>query len=630
MSVRLTSLAAVVVSLICAASASAAASDATIELSPIPSKFPERTFTVRLPKEVALKPGILKVRENGELVRRIAVTPLGGATGGDFGAVLLIDASTSMRGAPLEGAIGAARAFAARRKPNQNLAVATYHERVEVLLPFTTDKKKIDAALSETPAVVYLTRMYDAIEEAVRLIRERGLDYSAIVLLSDGQELGSTTTFEEATAAARENGVRIFTVALMSRFFDSTTLKSLSERTGGQYFEAESPDALVGIYSRLGTQLANEYLLEYESFAGPDEEVRVHVSVAAIGAEGNAGYRSPKLPVEIAVPQPIERSALDKLLQSKMTMTLLAVLVAALLALTMVMLIRPRTNGLQERLGTFVAVAKRPDGTRQTAALSGKLIAGTERSLQRTRWWGRFKEDLEIGEISLGAEQVVIVTVLATVLIAWVLTIFVSVPAALLALITPLVVRSVIQTRVGRQRRAFGDQLPDNLQVLSAALRAGHSLIGALSVVVDDAPEPSRREFRRIVADEQLGVSLDDGFTRVARRMRNRDLEQVALVAALQRETGANSAEVLDRVAETVRERAALRRLVRTLTAQGRMARWIVSALPVALVLAISVINPDYMDPMLSRTAGQLMLVAAALIVITGSLIIKKIVDIRI
>ena len=630
MNVRLTSLVAVIVALICAGSASAVSSDATIELSPIPSKFPERTFSIRLPKEIALRPNVLRVRENGELVNRVAVTPLGGATGGNFGAVLLIDASTSMRGAPLEGAIGAARAFAGRRKPQQNLAVATYHDRTQVLLPFTTDKAKIDAALSETPPVAYWTRMYDAIEEAVTLIRDRKLDYSAIVLLSDGQELGSTSTLEAATAAARENGVRIFTVALMSRFFDSTTLKSLSERTGGQYFEAESPDALVRIYSRLGTQLANEYLLQYKSFAGPNEQVRVHVSVAAIDAVGNARYRSPKLPVEIATPQPIHRSALDKLLQSRMTMTLLAALVAILLALTVVMMIRPRSNGLQERLGTFVAVAKRPDGTRQTAALSGKLIAGTERSLQRTRWWARFKEDLEIGEISVAAEQVVILTVLSTVLLAWALTIFINVPAAVLALLTPLAVRSFIQIRASRQRRAFADQLPDNLQVLSAALRAGHSLIGALSVVVDDAPEPSRREFRHVVADEQLGVSLDDGFTRVARRMRNRDLDQVALVAALQRETGANSAEVLDRVADTVRERAALRRLVRTLTAQGRMARWIVSALPVALVAAISVINPEYMDPMMSRTAGQLMLVFAAVIVISGSLIIKKIVNIRI
>jgi tight adherence protein B len=168
------------------------------------------------------------------------------------------------------------------------------------------------------------------------------------------------------------------------------------------------------------------------------------------------------------------------------------------------------------------------------------------------------------------------------------------------------------------------------LQVLSSALRAGHSLVGALSVVVADAPDPSGREFRQVLADEQVGMPLDDALRRVAVRMDNRDLEQVALVAALQRETGAGAAEVLDRVAETVRERAALRRLIRVLTAQGRMARWIVSALPIFLLLVISVLNPDYMKPLFTKPVGQVLVVFAGVMVIAGSLVIKKIMNIKV
>jgi tight adherence protein B len=112
--------------------------------------------------------------------------------------------------------------------------------------------------------------------------------------------------------------------------------------------------------------------------------------------------------------------------------------------------------------------------------------------------------------------------------------------------------------------------------------------------------------------------------------MKSRDLEQVALVAALQRESGGNSAEVLDRVSETIRERAALRRLVRTLTAQGRMARWIVSLLPVGLLLIISVLNHDYMDPLFTKTSGRIMFGFAAVMVVTGSLVIKRIINIKV
>jgi tight adherence protein B len=102
------------------------------------------------------------------------------------------------------------------------------------------------------------------------------------------------------------------------------------------------------------------------------------------------------------------------------------------------------------------------------------------------------------------------------------------------------------------------------------------------------------------------------------------------LVASLQRETGGNTAEVIDRVADTVRERADLRRMISTLTAQGRISRWVVSALPIVLAVMISAINPTYLDPLFKTTAGHVMLVVAVLLLVSGSLVIKKIVNIEV
>ena len=140
----------------------------------------------------------------------------------------------------------------------------------------------------------------------------------------------------------------------------------------------------------------------------------------------------------------------------------------------------------------------------------------------------------------------------------------------------------MIRYRATKTRRRFEDQLPDNLQVMASALRAGHSFIAALSVMVKDAPEPSRKEFRRVVQDEQLGISVEQSLEVVYERMRCEDVIYVGLIATLQRDTGGNTAEVLDKVVETMRERGKLRRLVRTLTAQGRLGGWIVTALPIA------------------------------------------------
>jgi tight adherence protein B len=200
----------------------------------------------------------------------------------------------------------------------------------------------------------------------------------------------------------------------------------------------------------------------------------------------------------------------------------------------------------------------------------------------------------------------------------------------IVAVVIPFGVRSLLKRKLAKQRKLFAEQLPDNLQVLASALRAGHSFIGALSVVVNDAPEPARSEFQRVVADEQLGVPIDQALHVVVQRMDSRELEQVALVGALQRETGGNTAEVLDRVTDTIRERFELRRTVSTLTAQGRMSRWVLTFLPLGLLLIISLVNPGYMHVMYTSTIGRVLLLMAAISITFGSLVIKRIVNIKV
>jgi tight adherence protein B len=110
--------------------------------------------------------------------------------------------------------------------------------------------------------------------------------------------------------------------------------------------------------------------------------------------------------------------------------------------------------------------------------------------------------------------------------------------------------------------------------------------------------------------------------------MANRDIEQVALLAELQRTSGGNSAEILDTVVGTIRERAEIRRLVRVLTAQGRMARWILTALPVLLTAFLWLVHPDIMAQFFTSGGGQVALMVAVVLVVAGSLLIQRIVNI--
>jgi tight adherence protein B len=472
--------------------------------------------------------------------------------------------------------------------------------------------------------------MYEAIDRAISLIKAAKLSPGSIVLLSDGQEVGSSSSPADAIAKAKEARIRIFSVGLRSRFYDAGTLNALASRTGGRYREASSPKALTTIFAELGSQLAREYILRYESAAEPNQKVQVAVRIKGISGLAVSGYTTPRS--SRGPSEPYRPSAASRILQSPLTMLVVALMTAGLLGFAVLTVIRPRRRTLRRRMAEFVSVhAAPPDAGARKGWITGRVLVGAERSLEATKWWARFKETLELAEIRMPAVHIVLWTSVATVFLMWMLALVSgSLLFAPVGLAVPLVVRSLIYRKLERLRKQFAEQLPDNLQVLASALRAGHSFVGALSVVVDDAAEPSRGEFRRIVADEQLGVPLEDAIRAVVRRMDNQDFEQIALVASLQRRTGGSMAEVLERVTETIRERFELRRMVQTLTAQGRMSRWIVSALPVGLLAVITLLNPGYTEPLFRTSGGRLVLLFAALLVVMGSYVIKRIVNIKV
>jgi len=311
---------------------------------------------------------------------------------------------------------------------------------------------------------------------------------------------------------------------------------------------------------------------------------------------------------------------------SGFAVALLALFVAGLVAFALLVGLRSRESKVVDRVQQFA-------GDTPAAAASDQdswhRVAVRRARVEGQGGLARIERQLEIARIEMSATRVVLLTLGATVLAMFLLGLIAPI-FMILALLTPLGTKALVERKLRQVRGEFADQLPPNLQVLASALRVGQSFIGALTVVVENAHEPSKSELQRVLTDEQLGVPIEEAIRRVAVRMASRDLEQVALLAELQRTAGGNAAEVLDTVVETLRERADLRRLVQTLTAQGRLARWILSALPIAAGLSLAAIQPTAILPMVQSGIGQIALVVAALLVVTGSLIIQKIVDIKV
>jgi tight adherence protein B len=449
------------------------------------------------------------------------------------------------------------------------------------------------------------------------------------VLLSDGADTGSKASVADVVARAHAAHLRVYTVGLRSSAYVPAPLQELARNLDGAYTEAAESSQLTSIFHDLGTRIANDYLITYPSTQGPKRRVNVTLDIAGSGRTVSR-YTTPALPTYGT--GEFHRSLAVRFWGSPLTMLLFALLAAVLVAISArILLAQPRSRTLRRRMGEFVSITQAAESRPAGPRLPDRVFTEAEKGLSRSEWWDRFNLELEIAEIQMPAIQIVLWTFVGTVVAMWLLAgILGSALFAVLGLFVPFAVRAFLKRKLRKTRDAFGDQLPDSLQVLASALRAGHSLIGALSVVVEESADPTKREFGRIVTDEQLGVPLEDALDRVARRMESRDLEQVSVVAELQRRTGSNSAEVFDRVTETVRERFALRRLVRGLTAQGRLSRWVLTCLPLGLLLVIALLNPGYLHPLLHTFFGNVLLVLGAIMVTSGSLIIKRIVEIEV
>ena len=563
--------------------------------------FPDRAYLLALPTTRALAASNVNVTENGGPVAGLGVTPPGGSKSG---AILLVDASNSMKGAPIQGATLAARAFLKERKADLPLAIIAFNPNVEVLSAFTTDKTQLNAAVAETPTTDEGTHIYDAIIQASEMAREEGQERTTFVLLSDGANYDtSNSSLADALTAAKDANVRVISIGLKSDQYTPQTLQTLARRTGGSYIEADNPAALAAIYTEIGQQLSREYEVTYRSVLPPNLEANVVVAVAGY-TPAAAKYTTPAL--DFTPSGTFERSWIDKVITSPWLMVFVVVSVLALIAFAFLTAVDVRKRSVRRRMAQYVTVPTEEESRLRRAEVATMLADRAQKTIGGQRWWQRFESDVELGGWRLSALAFAGWTIVGGILASIVAAIvFQSLWGLLLGLAAPLVTRFLVSRRVGKKREDFQEQLPDNLDVLAGAMRTGHSTMGALSVMVDSADDPSKGEFRRVLQDEQLGVPLDDALMVTSRRMQSQDTEQIALVMRLQREAGGNTAEVLDRVAEVIRGRMELRRLVDVLTAQAKISRWILTALPIFVLLSLIFTGGDFLDPMLNSLVGQ-------------------------
>jgi Flp pilus assembly protein TadB len=183
--------------------------------------------------------------------------------------------------------------------------------------------------------------------------------------------------------------------------------------------------------------------------------------------------------------------------------------------------------------------------------------------------------------------------------------------------------------RVSRRSRQFAEQLPDGLQLVIGSLRSGFSLSSALESLVRESPDPLAAEFGRAVAEHRLGADLSDALDRLAERTRSEDLTWAVMAVRIQRDVGGNLAEVLQTSVDTMRERARLRRHVRSLSAEGRMSAWVLIFVPLVLGGFMAIYRRSYLMPLFTDPRGIGMLVGGAVLFVLGIIWMTRVIKVE-
>ena len=555
--------------------------------------------------------------------------------------VLAMDVSKSMEGDKFEEAKAAAEAFLDEVPEDVFVGLVTFADDVEVAHEPTKDMDSVRSVL-DSLELAPKTRLYDGLLGAVDAIGQDGA--RNIIVLSDGRDT-SDTRLEDVTAAVEESGVNVDVVALAQGKDDETLLRQLATAGDGQVVSADDPAALRDVFEAEAQLLAQQVLVTVTppaDVSGQDGTLSVTLQVDGMPTTDEAFVALPQSEPDVGGGElGTTLEAVDPgimipqgYMYAGMGAVTLAVIVILFLALG-----GPREkkqSSLDRRIEAYtrsgakklaaaktetdsssvaqqaVAVAESVlDGQKGLEAALGQRLEAAGLALKPAEWLLiHFGFALGFGVLSLllggGNLLFMLIGLFLGVVLPWLF----------------------LMIKRKRRVKAFNNQLADTLQLMAGSLSAGLSLAQSVDTVVREGTDPMAGEFRRALVETRLGIEIEEALTRVAERMESVDFEWVVMAIRIQREVGGNLSELLNKVAETIREREYLQRQVQTLSAEGRLSVWILGGLPPGFMAYLALANPTYLQPMYTSPLGWVMLTVMGVLLTAGIFWMKKVVKV--
>jgi tight adherence protein B len=441
--------------------------------------------------------------------------------------------------------------------------------------------------------------------------------HRTVLVLSDGGDKSSTTKLDTLTRTLSAGSVRVDAVGLTTPDSDVEALKSIADAAGGDLVTTTDASVLEELYADAAGQLNSLYRLTYNAQASGPSTVNVIVDHNDVMAETT---HTVNLPASTAAPAPlVGRELTLHILDQRWVLLAAAGSVFLALSMLLIALFKPATPRVR------LSRASRGEGT--ASRVVERLATAADESLARHHKAGTLNAKLEAAGLQLRPGEFVVFTGMAVAAAAAVGLLLAGAPLAVgMGAAAFVGSRILLRSRRERRRAAFRSQLSDSLQLLSGSLRAGHGTMQAIDALANEANEPTAEEFRRLLIEVRLGRDFDEALTALARRIALEDLDWVVQAIQIHRDVGGDLAEVLDAVAKTVREREQVRGQVKALSAEGRLSAYVLLALPIFMAVAVSAVQPGYLQGLVTTPLGIGLVFVCSVLMIAGFFWIRRLV----
>ncbi len=602
-------------------------------------EFPTVRLSVALSgesAETALDADDVVVTENGEPVDA-EVEALSDET---LDVVLAIDVSGSMAGEPLAQAKVASLEFIDELPSNARVAIVSFGDEADLVSGFTTNRDSSRDAVNALSSGGE-TALYDAVVLAAQQVAASDASRSAVIALSDGGDTISETDLEGAAESLDGTETDFFAVSLESGEADEVALNTLADAAEGSVVAASDPDALAAAYVDLGQRIANQYDIVFESVTeAPTAEFAV--TVGSTGTEAT---------IEVALPdragggestdtteaaardiEPLTGQGQAGILEKGWALWAGALLMAVALGI-IAYVVLPEFDRPQRRSLRSDEVTVDDDsgfGERFVGSVRDTATRFTEQAVDRSEQRATIDFALDRAGLVMRAGEFVAAVLGVAVIAGFLLFLLMGIVGLAIGVLVPILGAPTLLKLLARRRNAkFADQLSDTLMLIAGSLRSGFGIGQAMDSVAEEMEDPMGAEFGRAVLETRLGRDMEDALEGIARRVENEDFEWVIDAMRIHRQVGGDLAQILDKVAETIRARNRLRRQISALTAEGRMSALVLGILPVGMALVLYSTNPDYLGKLFEETAGWIMVGVAGGLLFTGILWLRKLIDVE-